>query len=1022
MKKILSFLAAPYLMGALFVILATAMGIATFVENDFGTVAAKALYYNTWWFEGVFVLLGINMLLNLIKPKLWKWSKLPVLLFHLAFIVIVIGAALTRYIGYEGMMHIREGEATNRFLSSKTYISGFVEKGGEKIEFSKAVFMSSKSQDCFKQKLEIGGEKLKMESVSFVPNTRLVPVEDKNGTPMVSLFFSAGGERDNLSLFAGEDYRIGEYTVGFETGKECDFNIFIEDGRLCFSSKHTVSVTDMGKQEKSELDFSKTQPFNANVLYKAGALVMVQTNFLEGARLKAVPAGEGEPGIGLESVMVKVWAGDEVKEVVLTGRGDRIGDYEEVQLGDMRVRLSYGSIVLTTPFEIKLNDFQLDRYPGSESPSSFASEVTLKDTKNGVVRDFRIFMNNILNYRGYRFYQSSYDKDEKGTILSVNNDLWGTLVTYVGYFIMSISMLMSLFASKSRFRYLADQVAEIGKQKRILAVLGFFVLGSALNAQNIDAYINVSERQAKQFGELWVQDNGGRVKPLNTLNGEILRKLVKHNSFRGYSADRVVLSMLSHGEAWKKVPLITVKKDPLKSIVGNTGKKASFSDFFGPTGSYKLQKQVQEAYRTKPAHRNEFHKEVIKVDEQVNVFYLVHSGQLLRIFPVPGDSHAAWIAPGESAPFLTGSDSLFVRNIFSAYIESLKKGNAEEANTYVDAIANYQEKHGMEILPSESSKHLEITYNKLNVFLYLAMVLFAAGAILLVVQFVYVFLPKDTPKMIHVGGLVLMVVAMVVHTGGMTIRWLVAGYAPWTNGYESMLLIGWSFILVGLIFGKRIPIVLSAAGIFAGMVLMVSHLSWMNPEITPLVPVLKSYWLNIHVFVIVISYGFLGLGALLGFINLILIGLKRNNREKKIDLTVKELSNIVEMSLTVGLYLLTIGAFIGGVWANESWGRYWGWDPKETWSLVTVLFYAFVLHMRFIPGLKSRLAFNVASVVVFFSVIMTYLGVNYLLAGMHSYAKGDTVPIPVSIHYSVVTVVVVAVYAIYNSNRLKTLK
>ncbi|WP_075591470.1 cytochrome c biogenesis protein [Labilibacter marinus] len=1019
MKKILSFLAAPYLMGTLFLILAAAMGIATFVENDFGTNAAKALYYNSWWFEGVFVLLGINMFLNMNKAYMWKKGKLPVLLFHMSFFVIIVGAALTRYVGYEGMMHIREGATTDQFLSSKTYITGSGEKNGEVVEFKSDVLMSERSRDYFKKKIHVGDETVELKSVSFIKNTNLIPVEDENGEPMLSLVVSAGGGRNNLSMFPGEDFKIGDITIGFSSEKDCDFNIFPKDDQLYFTSKFNVFITDMGTQERTDVDLSEAQPFYSNVLYGTGSFFMVQTNYMEKAILKAVPAKEGEQGTGMEAIVVNAKAGEEEKTITLQGRGDRIGEYKSVQVGGVKLKLNYGSIVLTTPFDIKLNDFQLERYPGSDSPSSFASEVTLKDSRNGVNKDFRIFMNNILYYQGYRFYQSSYDTDERGTVLSVNNDLWGTIITYIGYFLMTLSMILSLVASKSRFRHLGTVVSEIGNRKKALVLAGILSVAGVSQAQDIDAYINVTEQQAKVFGELWAQDNGGRFKPMNSVNGEILRKLVKHNSFKGYSADRVVLSILSNTEAWKSVPLITVDEEPIQAIVGNTDKKASFSDFFGSTGNYKLKKQVEEAYRTKPAYRSKFQNEVVKIDEQVNVFYLVHTGQLLKLFPIPGDEYATWLTPGNPSPALSPDDSMFVRNIFPVYLQALKEGKKEDAATYVDAIAKYQNKFGENVLPTEKDRNFEIFYNKTNVFLLIAPVFFILGLILLIVQFVYLFLPRKTPKFFNVGGAALMILLFLVYTAGMITRWYISGHAPWTDGYESMLLIGWALVLAGLIFSKRTPIVLSIAGIFTGIVLMVAHLGWMNPEITNLVPVLKSYWLNIHVAVIVISYGFLGLGAFMGFFNLIIIGLKKEANEEKIDLTITELSSIMEMMLTVGLYLLTIGAFLGGVWANESWGRYWGWDPKETWSLVTVMIYAFILHMRFIPGLKGQLSFNIVSVVGFFSVVMTYLGVNYYLAGMHSYAKGDPVPVPIFVYYVVVTVLVVAAYAGYNAIRLK---
>jgi cytochrome c-type biogenesis protein CcsB len=240
------------------------------------------------------------------------------------------------------------------------------------------------------------------------------------------------------------------------------------------------------------------------------------------------------------------------------------------------------------------------------------------------------------------------------------------------------------------------------------------------------------------------------------------------------------------------------------------------------------------------------------------------------------------------------------------------------------------------------------------------------------------------------------------HTLGLALRWYIAGHAPMSNGYESMTFISWAIILAGLIFSRKSAFALSAAALLAGMTLMVAHMSFMDPEITNLVPVLKSYWLTLHVSVIVSSYGFLGVGAILSLINLILLSLSNDKDRERISDTIDELTVINFKTLTIGLYLLTIGTFLGAIWANESWGRYWGWDPKETWSLITIIIYSIVIHSRRIPGMKDIFTFNLISLFAFSSVLMTYFGVNYYLSGMHSYAAGESAPVPSFVYIAVI--------------------
>jgi cytochrome c-type biogenesis protein CcsB len=226
-----------------------------------------------------------------------------------------------------------------------------------------------------------------------------------------------------------------------------------------------------------------------------------------------------------------------------------------------------------------------------------------------------------------------------------------------------------------------------------------------------------------------------------------------------------------------------------------------------------------------------------------------------------------------------------------------------------------------------------------------------------------------------------------------------------------MIYIGFTTVLAGVIFGRKSLGGLTATNVLAATILMVAGLSWMDPEITPLVPVLKSYWLTIHVSLEAGSYGFLMLGAIIGVLNLLMLIFRNQNNAVNVNRIVKEMTQISEMTLLGGLFMISIGTYLGGVWANESWGRYWGWDAKETWSLVTILIYAFILHMRFIPGFRGAYAFNVASLFGWASVIMTYFGVNYYLSGLHSYAAGDPVPIPSFIYYAVAILTIIGVLA-----------
>ena len=179
----------------------------------------------------------------------------------------------------------------------------------------------------------------------------------------------------------------------------------------------------------------------------------------------------------------------------------------------------------------------------------------------------------------------------------------------------------------------------------------------------------------------------------------------------------------------------------------------------------------------------------------------------------------------------------------------------------------------------------------------------------------------------------------------------------------------------------------------------------------------------IHVAVITSSYGFLGLAFILGLINLILYIVRNSKNGKRITKHISELTYVSELTMTIGVFMLTIGTFLGGIWANESWGRYWGWDPKETWALVSILVYAVILHLRFIPALKSKFVFNTASFWGYSAILFTFFGVNFVLVGLHSYAQGDGIAeIPNWIYYTILFFVVLNVMArLKNKNYKKSI-
>ena len=1001
-------------MSILILLFAFAIGYATFIENDFGRTSAKALIYNAWWFEMILVLLTYNLINNVIKHKLFRMEKIASLTFHLSFIIILIGAGITRYISYEGMMHIREGESTNQFISDDTFFQIHINDKLHQLNHDEKLYLSGITNSNFSLKLDFKDHDIKIEGIDFLPN-----VKD-------SLFTNVAGGNDMLHIVVpGEDGMQSEYlndkVQRVIKGEVFTFNNPMEgainlssaiEGVFC-NSPYDVETMNMDTRATKEFDYLSDFMLNRRTLHTANGLNFVLKEVLENAKMIPISPSNVMNDGAEDALIVKINADGEEKLITLYGGKGYQGDNEVFAINDLNFKLSYGSKYYSVPFQVKLRDFQLDRYAGSMSPSSYAAEISILE--NDTEAEHRIFMNNVLQHGGFRLFQSSYDKDEKGTILSVNHDWWGTLVTYIGYALMALGMLLVFLTKKTRFNSLTQKLKKLKNKAVILFIPLFFSI-------SVQADEVINAEHAARFESLVVQDNGGRLKPAHTLCSEFLRKIYGKDRFIDLSATQVILGMMNDPVTWSKNDLVKVSHPTVRTLLGSTDTKSkyirtSFNSFFEENGHYVLAKLVEDAYEKLPAKRSEYEKEIIKVDERVNICFTVFSGGIFRFFPLANDSNNTWLSYTEHSKF-SDNDSLFVANIIPMYFRSvtsaLKDSSWAAADSIVNYISRFQNRYGAEVMPEESKVKLEITYNKLGLFSKLFMYYSMVGLVLLILLIVQLFKNTKFVRILVTAFKWLIILGFLAHTSGLIMRWIISGHAPWSNGYESMIYIAWATIFAGLIFSRRSLLSLAATAIVSAMLLMVAHLNWLDPEITNLVPVLKSYWLMIHVAIIVASYGFLALAAILGFISLLLIIFTNKMNKVKLKDTLTELTLINEKTIEVGLFMLTIGTFLGGVWANESWGRYWGWDPKETWALASVLVYVFVLHMRFIPGLKGKYVFNVASLVAIWSIIMTYFGVNYYLSGLHSYAAGDPMPIPVFVYYLVAVTIITAIIAKFN--------
>jgi len=1036
-KKLISFLISTRFTAILFILFPLSMGVGTFIESYYNTTTAKILIYNAWWFEVMMVFFVINFTLNIKRYNLLSFKKWPVLLLHISWILIILGAGVTRYIGFEGVMPIRENSSSNTFLSEKTFLTVYTDgeiDGQIKRRFNQSdLLLSESTNNYFKWKDNFNSQDFSIEYVNFIENAKEDLVEDVKGEDYLKIVEASNGSRHDHFLKSGQVTSIHNILFALNKDTKGAINISLKEGSLFINSPFAGNYMRMADQLQGDLNTNVNQPLMLRSLYDAAGLQFVFPDNIIKGKFEIVKSDDELSQ--QDGLFIKISTNNDSKVIGLLGAKGMVNQPKKINVGNLEFLLKYGSLERTLPFEVKLNDFIAEKYPGTEkSYSSFKSKVTVIDDTNF---DYDIYMNHILNHKGYRFFQASFDPDEKGTVLSVNHDSLGTLMTYVGYFLLYLGLLGIMFFGKTRFKDLANKLEKLKLKKESMIIM-MLLFSSVFYAQEdhkhnqnnlnqIDSLIinrAVSLEHAAEFGSLVIQDSGGRMKPLNTFASELLRKVSKSDTYKDLNADQVLISITKNPIAWYNVPIIFLKRgnDSIRIIAGRNKKEkfASFVDFFDENGAYKISSQLESAY--KASLPNQFQKDFIELDRRVNLLFSAFEGNILRIFPIPNDINNKWVSFSDVKPEdFKGIDSLYVKNVLPLYLGALENdiesGDYKNSKNLLESIRGFQTKYGSEILPSNDKIKAEILYNKYDIFkklfswyMYVGTLMFGFLIFQIFYENRYINFLVSISKYSIIG-------LFVLHTFGLIARSYVSGHAPWSDAYESMIYVAWATVGIGLAFGRKSNLTIAATSFVASMILMIAHWNWMDPEIANLVPVLDSYWLMIHVSVIVGSYGPFTLGMILGIVSLFLILITNDKNKKKINLNLQELSIINELSLTVGLIMLTIGNFLGGQWANESWGRYWGWDPKETWALISIMVYAFVLHMRLIPGLKGKWIFNLMSVLAFASIMMTYFGVNFYLTGLHSYASGDKVITPDFVYYSLVFVLILGFFSYFKHKK-----
>lgn len=1031
-----------------------AIGIATFIESDYGTQASKIWVYNALWFEILLAFLAVNLIANIVRYKMWMREKIATLSFHLSFIIIILGAGITRYTGFEGVMQIREGASSNTIYSADPYVWLRVNDGKMQFTYNERMYMAEGAFNDFSIPIDFPGHnsEVTIDYVDFKAK-QIDSLVMNDSIKSKALVLVTDGMKNNY-LTPGEVFPLSVSQVAFGDQKVNGINIIEKKDSLFIKPTIPIRYIPMSQLQQirqmggtpndsmyTNVAANQVVPFLTTTLYIVAGEQFVFKQVLPNAKRMLMPSGK--KNVGLDYLTVRVSDGKESKIITLEGGMGAKPKSEFFQLNGLNYHLEYGSKQIPVPFYLKCDDFMMERYPGSDVASSYASDLQILDTANKHFSKKRVFMNHVMDYNGYRFFQSAYDPDEKGTILSVNHDYWGTTVTYIGYLLMAIGMIMSLFAPQGRFRFLIQKLRQ-SRENRIsqlmktvvVLLISQLIFASAYAEHNHDqnGHDHSTHKPARkpkgrimpvehseELASLLVQDFDGRIVPMHTVCDQLLRKLYRNNKFEGYNAVQVIMSMQMYPEFWFEKKIIQVpaalrEKYSLESY-------ASFKDLSDDQFQFKWLVDYNTALQKREAQRSETEKKLIKLLEKHQVFSGVVQWYNMKWLPVKKDVGNTWYVPLSQESIAKDTVSYRLVLAYLASVDSVSQNPKyiKATNNLNELKAFQRETAPAKILPSESHVNVEISYNKMQIFKNTENGYLLIALVLLILYFVQLLKrptlrSEKVIKRIRTIFIGLLVVFFVYHGAGLGMRWYISGHAPWSNGYEAVVFIAWITMIAGFIFSRSNPAIIAGTALLAFFMIFVTEMNLLDPEITPLQPVLKSYWLMIHVAIITGSYGFLGLAAILGIINMILFSSRTQKNASVFTPNINELTYVSEMTMTIGLFMLTVGTFLGGIWANESWGRYWGWDPKETWALVSVLVYAIVLHLRYIPGLSGKFLFNAVSMWAYSAILFTFFGVNFILVGLHSYANGDgAVGLPPSVILTIVLFIAFTAFAAWRN-------
>lgn len=633
------------------------------------------------------------------------------------------------------------------------------------------------------------------------------------------------------------------------------------------------------------------------------------------------------------------------------------------------------------PFSITLNQFEIIYYKGTLAPMDFISHISVADKDCHRQIQGKVSMNHIFSYQHYRFYQSGYSEDNEGSVFSVSHDPYGIGITYAGYTLLLLSTVFFFFSPQSRFRQLLKSPL-LHRSLTVILLLFAFSLNSNFLKANSPSPKVLPREVAEHFGDLYILYNN-RICPLQTFARDFTIKLYGSSSYKGLTPEEVLTGWLFYYDSWKNEPIIRIKSNEARKLLEIEGNYARLKDYISTINEYKLEKMMNHI---RSGEQVTDKRGIEEADEKFNIINLVCTGAMMKIFPcrnIAGKT-LEWYSQSDQLPQDMDNDKwVFIRKSMSYVNEMIVMKKYNDACLLLEKIKKYQQKECDGLLPADNKFKAEKIYNQFDYSKSVAMACICIGLICFIYYCHCMASQKRTSRKAIIILNILLWIVFTYLSAAICLRGYVSNHLPLSNGFETMQFMAWCTLLLTFLLQRKFAMLLPFGFLLCGLTLMVSMPGESNPQITQLMPVLQSPLLSIHVVVIMIAYSLLAFIMLNGVTAVIL-----HQSQKECKEQIERLQIISQIILYPAIFLLAIGIFIGAVWANVSWGRYWGWDPKEVWALITMLVYALALHPRSLPWFHRTMFFHVFCITAFITVLITYFGVNFLLGGMHSYANG----------------------------------